>query len=239
MIKTILLDLDGTLLDSNEAHAQAWVEALSTFHFSVPFLKVKRLIGMGSDYLLPELIGLSAESELGKQIVEERGRIFREDYLPFLKPFLGARELVKKLKNCGFDLVVATSASQQDLSGTLKQAQIQDLIDVTTHSDEVTSSKPSPDIINRALQKTGSSPHEALMLGDTPYDVKAAQNAGIPIIGFTCGGWAASDLEGCLEVFHGPWDLINKFEFTFIGKQSIVLSHSRSARPTSVQHLPR
>jgi HAD superfamily hydrolase (TIGR01509 family) len=209
--KAVLLDVDGTLIDSNDAHALAWVEVGKEFGFAIDYEHVRWLIGMGGDKVLPELTGIDAESEKGKQILARRGEIFRNQYLPTLKPFEGTRELLEQISRDGMRLVVATSASEEDLDGLLKQAGIDDLIDNAANADDAEESKPAPDIVEAALRRAKARPGEAIMIGDTPYDVAAATRAGVPIIGFTCGGWEAEELRGAIAVHEGPAHLVSEY----------------------------
>jgi HAD superfamily hydrolase (TIGR01509 family) len=212
MIANVLLDLDGTLIDSNDAHAFAWIEALATFHIPAEFKKVRELIGMGGDQLLPRLCGISADSELGQKISQKRGEIFRQKYLKDLKPFPKARELVEKMISNGLQLVVASSASREDLQILLQQIGIKDLIENTTSADDVEKSKPQPDVIERALQKIAAVPQESVLLGDTPYDVAAAAKAGVMTIAFTCGGWDAEAFKDAIAVYENPGQLLDHYE---------------------------
>src|SRR5688572_1566669 len=134
--KAVLLDIDGTLIDSNDAHARAWVDVGKEFGHDIKFDHVRWLIGMGGDKVLPEVTGLKEETELGEKILDRRGEIFRERYLSGLKPFEGTRELLQRISGEGVKLVVATSASEEDLKGLLKQAGIEDLIDQAANSDD-------------------------------------------------------------------------------------------------------
>jgi HAD superfamily hydrolase (TIGR01509 family) len=209
--KAVLLDVDGTLIDSNDAHALAWVEVGKEFGYAIEYEHIRWLIGMGGDKVLPELTGIDAESEKGKQILARRGEIFRDQYLHTLKPFEGTRELLEQISRDGMQLVVATSASEEDLQGLLKQAGIEDLIDNAANADDAEESKPAPDIVEAALRRAKAGPGEAIMIGDTPYDVAAATRAGVPIIGFTCGGWEAEELRGAIAVHEGPAQLVSEY----------------------------
>lgn len=211
-ITTVLLDLDGTLLDSNDAHARAWVSALEEFGIIREYRDVRKLIGMGSDHLLPALTDLSSEDAMTEKISKRRGEIFRSHYLYTLQPFPGARDLVIKIKTLGLKPVVATSASAKDVAGLLEQIGIEDLIDLQTTSDDADHSKPSPDILVAALAKAKAQPREAIMIGDTRYDIEAAKKAGVATIGFTCGGWSGHDLADAIEIYEGPADLVKRIE---------------------------
>jgi HAD superfamily hydrolase (TIGR01509 family) len=208
----VLLDIDGTLLDSNDAHAQSWVEVLRRHGYDIPFERVRPLIGKGTDKLLPELAGMDPESSLGKEISEERKALFLRDYLPRLRPTRGARALVERLRREGFRLVVATSSSEEELTLLLRQAQVDDLIEQATNSDEVERSKPDPDVVCAALAKGKLRPETAIMLGDTPYDIEAAGRAGVATIAFRCGGWWDDKaLAGALAIYDDPAALLADF----------------------------
>jgi HAD superfamily hydrolase (TIGR01509 family) len=212
-IAGVLLDIDGTLLDSNDAHAQSWVEVLRRHGYDIPFERVRPLIGKGTDKLLPELTGLDPESGLGKQMAEERKALFLRAYLPGLRPTRGARALVERLRDEGFRLVVATSAGADELALLLRQAQVDDLIEQATTSDEAGRSKPDPDIVCAALAKGRLRPEAAIMLGDTPYDIEAAARAGVASIAFRCGGWWDDRaLAGALAIYDDPAALLADFD---------------------------
>ncbi len=217
--KAVLLDIDGTLIDSNDAHARAWVDVGKEFGYDIKFDHVRWLIGMGGDKVLPEVTGLEEESAVGEKILDRRGEIFRERYLSGLKPFAGTRELLQRISAEGKKLVVATSASEEDLEGLLRQARIEDLIDHAANSDDADESKPAPDIVEAALKRGKVSAAEAIMIGDTPYDVGAATRAGVPIIGFECGGWSAEELRGAIAIYHDPGDLLARYSGSVLGKK--------------------
>jgi HAD superfamily hydrolase (TIGR01509 family) len=218
MIGALLLDVDGTLIDSNDAHARAWVDVGDEFGYEIEFGRVRWMIGMGGDRVLPELTGLEEDSDEGSRILDRRGEIFRERYLPRLAAFAGTHELLGRLRDDGVELVVATSASEKDLKALLKQARLEDMIDESTNSDEAESSKPAPDIVQAALDKAGVSASQVVMLGDTPYDVKAARRAGVRIIGLRCGGWSDRELKGAEEVYQDPADLLANYDTSIVSR---------------------
>ncbi|HEY0672691.1 MAG TPA: HAD family hydrolase [Longimicrobiales bacterium] len=209
--KAVLLDIDGTLIDSNDAHARAWVDAGREFGYDIKFEHVRWLIGMGGDKVLPEVTGLEEESKEGEKILARRGEIFREQYLPKLRPFEGTRELLQHMSDDGYKLVVATSASEEDLRGLLQQAGIEDLIDKAANSDDAEESKPAPDIVEAALQRVKIGAGEAIMIGDTPYDIGAATRAGVPIIAFRSGGWDTEELRGAVAIYEGPAEMLARY----------------------------
>jgi HAD superfamily hydrolase (TIGR01509 family) len=199
--RVVLLDVDGTLVDSNDAHAMSWVETLSEFGYDVSFETVRDLIGKGGDKLLPETTGIQKDSEVGQRISKRRSVVFTKKYLPELRAFPGARELLQALRASGLQLVVATSAAQKELGSILGVAGLDDLIELQTTSDDAKESKPDPDIVQAALRKAGCRPSDAVMLGDTPYDVEAATKAGVDVVALRSGGWSDSDLGGAQEIY--------------------------------------
>lgn len=217
----VLLDVDGTLIDSNDAHAHAWVEVGRLTGHPIGFDHVRWLVGMGGDRVLPLLTGLDAESRTGKSLIEQRGAIFREKYLPKLKAFAGARELVERLLGMGHQLVVATSAGAESMNALLEQANLDDLLHLRTSSDDAEESKPAPDIVHAALQRAGASAMDAVMIGDTPYDVGAARAAGVPVIGVLCGGWTPVSLVGAREIYSGPREVVGALEQSILSARSV------------------
>jgi HAD superfamily hydrolase (TIGR01509 family) len=211
-LRAAILDIDGTLIDSNDAHAHAWVDVGKEFGYKLDFNEVRRLIGMGGDKVLPILTGLEDGSDEGERMNKRRGEIFREEYLPTLSPFPHARELLERFRADGLALVIATSASKKDMGGLLKKIGVEDLIDEKTSSSDADNSKPDPDIIQAALKKAGVRPSEALMLGDTPYDVEAARKAGVRTVALRCGGWSAEDLGDAAAVYRDPADLLAHYD---------------------------
>lgn len=208
--RTYLLDVDGTLVDSNDVHAEAWAEILAAHGHEVEAARVRPYIGMGGDRLIEELTGHARDSSANKKIGEERGRLFLEKYLPRVRPLDGARDLVLALRDRGCAFAVASAAKNEELAPLLEIAGISDLVTVRTSSSDVDESKPDPEIIEAALSKLHADGEGAVMVGDTPYDVQAAKRAGIACIGVTSGGWTAKDLVGCIAVFSGPAELAQK-----------------------------
>ncbi|MEO7456890.1 MAG: HAD family hydrolase [Gemmatimonadaceae bacterium] len=210
-LQVILLDIDGTLIDSNDAHARAWAGALAEHGYVVPFEQVRPLIGMGGDKILPMLAGLDAESGEAERIGKSRGKLFRE-VLPSLRPTRGAREMLVLLQDEGFELVVATSAQASDVRATLEQAGVADLIDDAASSGDASASKPDPDIIRAALRKAKRFAANALLIGDTPYDIEAAQRARVSTIALRCGGgWSDEQLANAIAIYDDPADLVAHF----------------------------
>lgn len=211
-IEAVLFDVDGTLIDSNDAHAEAWVKAFNEFNVRVDPIEVRRAIGMGGDKLMPRVSGIDEASALGGKISTRRGEIFKTEFLPMLTPFAGASDLVAAIASRRLRAVAASSASESDLKALLKIAGATSLMDDWTSSDDADQSKPAPDIVHAALQRAKASPAQAVMIGDTPYDIAAGRSAGVRVIAFRCGGWLDPDLVGAVEIYDGPWDLLDRFD---------------------------
>jgi HAD superfamily hydrolase (TIGR01509 family) len=212
-IRAVLFDIDGTLLDSNDAHAHAWLDSLRGHGLNVPFELVRSKIGMGGDKLLSEVAGIDDESELGKSIKDRRAAIMRAHYLPDLGPFHGARVLVDRLRSRGLVCAAVSSAARSDISDLLRAAGVADLMDVIVSSDDVDRSKPDPDLVETALDRIGVSPEEALMIGDTPYDIEAGERAQVRVVALRCGGgWSDDDLAGAIAIYDDPADLSSQLD---------------------------
>ena len=211
-LKAVILDVDGTLVDSNDAHARAWVEAFRESGITVDLELVRRAIGMGGDKLLPAVAGLDEESEPGSTISARRGEIFKQKYLPAIAAFPRVRDLAERLRRDGFQLTVASSAKEDELEPLLARAQVTDLIAAKTSSDDADRSKPDPDIVKAALDEVRCDPADSLMLGDTPYDIEAARRAGVAIVALQSGGWQAAELAGAVEVYKDVEDLFLRYD---------------------------
>jgi HAD superfamily hydrolase (TIGR01509 family) len=217
-VRAAILDIDGTLIDSNDAHAQAWVDVGKEMGYDIDFAHVRRLIGMGGDKVLPEITGLEDDSDEAEKVKKRRGEIFQERYLPGLQPFPRARELLERFQADGMALVVATSASKDDMGKLLDKAGIKDLIEEKTSQSDVEASKPDPDVIEAAVEKAGCKPSEAVMLGDTPYDVEASRKAGVPCVALRCGGWGDEDLKDAVAIYDDPADLLANYDRSPYGR---------------------
>jgi HAD superfamily hydrolase (TIGR01509 family) len=212
MYRAVIFDVDGTLVDSNDAHAQAWVRALAEHGRHVEYSRVRPLIGMGSDKLLPTLTGIPTGTPEGQALVARRREIFLRDYVSNLQPTPGAQRLLEWLRDERMTLGVATSAEEDELRAILHVAGVAKFFPTTTSSDDAARSKPDPDIVSAAVRRTGCPAVDTVMIGDTPYDVEAALTAGVGIIALRCGGWHDADLHGALAVYDTPDDLVERFD---------------------------
>jgi len=216
-VRAVILDLDGTLLCSNDAHAQAFLEAGREMGLNVDFDAIRRLIGKGGDKLIPEAFGFSSESEPGQRLSTRKKEIFMARYLDQLAPTPGARDLLLRLRDEGIRRVLATSSGESSVNRLLKQAGVEDLIEEAASSSDVQASKPDPDIVKVAMEKLGVPAGQVVMLGDTPYDVEAAARAGIRLIALRSGGWSDRELRGAAAIYDDPADLLEHYEASLLG----------------------
>lgn len=209
--EAVLLDVDGTLVDSNDAHAHAWVETLGKHGHEIAVARAKSLIGMGGDKLIELVTGIPAGSKQSKQISEERSEVFRERWLRAVRPIVGSRDLVLRLRSEGYQYALATAAKDDELQPLLEIADITDLVPIRTTSSDVEHSKPDPDILEAAYARLYAERSRTVMIGDTPYDVRAGKDARIDVIAVTTGGWSVEALAGAVAVFTGPRALADGF----------------------------
>lgn len=210
-VQAVILDIDGTLILSNEAHTQAWVEAFSENGYDVQAEAVRPLIGMGGDKIIPEVVPeLNDKEGDGKKVSSKRKELMINHYAPNLSSANGSRELVQRMQSEGVKLIIATSATREELPLLLKAAQVEDLlnIDEAATRNDAEASKPSPDIIEAALKKLKIEPSQVVMLGDTPYDIEAAGKAGVGVIAVRCGGFSDEKLKDAIAIYNDPADLL-------------------------------
>ena len=219
MPKAAIFDVDGTLVDSVDLHARAWQEALGHFGHNVSFEEARRQIGKGGDQLIPVFLSEAEQVDHGREMEEWRGKLFKSKYLSIVRPFSAVPELLSRVRGAGVRVAVASSAKKSELEIYLEIAGLKDLVDVATSSEDAEQSKPAPDIFQVALKKLGVEGREAVAIGDTPYDAEAAGKAGIPAIGFLCGGFSEADLRGggCIAVYPGPGALLACFDASPLG----------------------
>ncbi len=212
-LRGVLLDIDGTLVLSNDAHAHAWVDAFREYGIAVRFEDVRALIGMGADKVIPALSPrLEADSGLGKQIADRRQQIFLSHYIREVGPAPGSRELCQALRDRGLTLPIASSAQAEELHGLLEVAQVADLVDPPNDRGKTPESKPAPDVVATALRRCGLKPESAVLLGDTPFDILAAARCGVATIAVRCGGWSDARLRDAIAIYDDPADLLAHLE---------------------------
>lgn len=232
VIRGALLDNDGTLVLSNDAHAKAWQEALAEHGYDVSYDKLRGLLGMGGDKVLPEVVpGLTDSEGVGKAIMKRRKEIFMEKYASDLQPTTGTRELVEHMQAMGLKLAIASSAQPDELEILLKRAQVDDLLPERTTAEDAKESKPSPDIVAVALERIGMPADAVLMLGDTPYDIEAAGKVGVGVIALRCGGFSDDRLAGARAIYDDPADLLAHYDTSPLAESTRLVETVMPGRP--------
>ena len=214
-IEGAIFDVDGTLINSVDYHAKAWVEALHDYGHEVPFEQVRKQIGKGGDQLMPMFLSRQELKAYGEDLEAHRGRILKERYLPLMTAFPGVRELFQRLIADGRQVALASSAKEDDLAHYKKVANIDDLIDAETSSDDAARSKPYPDISRRCWSGLPDlNPARAVVIGDTPWDAEAALKGGLAHDRAAVRRLAGSELRryGCVAVYKDPADLLAQFD---------------------------
>jgi HAD superfamily hydrolase (TIGR01509 family) len=203
-----ILDIDGTLVDTNYQHAIGWYRAFRRHGLILPIWRIHRHLGMGGDQLVEALTDERTEEELGDALRETEGEMYFE-LIDEVEPMEGARDLISELGERGHVVVLASSAKEKEVEHYLDLLDARDLADAWTTSADVEETKPSPDLVNSALSKVGGSPEDAVMIGDTPWDVKAAARADVGTWAVLTGGFAIEELteSGAKEVFETVADL--------------------------------
>lgn len=208
MTLAVLLDIDGTLVDSTYHHAVAWHRAFARHDLRPPMYRIHRTIGMGGDKLVAEVAGDDVEERLGDALRDA----WKEEYLPLreeVRPLPGARDLVLALCSAGHRVALASSGDPQFSAEAVELLDIGDQIELLTTAEDVDASKPEPDLLEVTLQKMGD-PGRAVLLGDTVHDVESARRAGLPCVALLSGGYGEAELTeaGAVRVVALPEDLL-------------------------------
>ncbi|MFC4638511.1 HAD family hydrolase [Deinococcus hohokamensis] len=206
----VIFDIDGTLVDSNEAHVRAWVHAFADEGLKVDQAQVRPLIGMGGDQLVPRLTGIQKDDPVYKRLSEGWKKHFLDDEVAGLTPQPGVRALLEALQARGLNLIVGTSADEALVDRLLEIAGARDLLPERTTASDVEASKPEPDIVQAAVSRLGLPPGEVLMVGDTPFDIESARKAGVDTVALRCGG--DHRFEGAVAVYDSPQDWLDQLD---------------------------
>ena len=215
MVQAVIFDIDGTLVDSVDEHAEAWRRAFLEFGVDVPFAHVRSQIGKGSDQLMPVFLSDEDLERSGKELSEFRTKLFVDKFLPKVRPLPRVRDLFQALRARGVRVALATSAKGEEMQHYVKLVGIDGLYDVATNADEVDASKPAPDIFAAAWEKLGKPAlADCVAVGDTPYDALAATKLSLPCVGVRTGGFPDADLRtaGCRALYDGPAQLLEQLE---------------------------
>ena len=213
---TAILDVDGTLVDTNYHHAIAWHRALRAHGHRVPMWRVHRHIGMGGDKIIAALTDLGANGPRAKELLAARQERFFSAYFSSVQAFSGARGLFERLRADGVRVAIATSAKPEELTPLLERARVGDLIDEQASSGDAEESKPDPDIVHAALGRLDLPPGEVVMVGDTPFDDEACRRAGVPFIAVRSGGWSDPDFPGARAIFQDVMAILAAYPFSFV-----------------------
>jgi HAD superfamily hydrolase (TIGR01549 family) len=208
-----ILDIDGTLVDTNYQHTIAWYRAFRQNEVILPLWRIHRHIGMGGDQLVGALAGEQVENEKGDDIRAAEKTLYFE-LIEEVQPMHGARDLLVDLKDRGHTIVLASSAKEDEVEHYLDLLDARELADDWTTSADVEATKPHPDLVHAAREKAGGG--DAVMVGDTPWDCKAAEGAGVPTIAVLTGGFAESELReaGAVAVFESIDELRERLDST-------------------------
>lgn len=215
MLKAIIFDVDGTLVDSVDLHAKAWKEAFSHYGYDIPYDELRSQIGKGSEHIIPEFISEQENEEFGDRITNYRKEYFQNELLSQVRPFPKVKELFERIRQDGKKIVLASSARKDTLETYQKLLDIEDIIDSATSTDDAEKSKPDPDIFQAALDKLdGINGNEVIVVGDSPFDAEAASKINLRTLGVLCGGFPESVLRsaGCFAIYSDPADLLANYE---------------------------
>jgi phosphoglycolate phosphatase-like HAD superfamily hydrolase len=231
-VAAVLFDMDGTLIDSVDAHAHSWAETFDHFGLAADYECIRKQIGKSAELLMRAVLPPSASVDRMKKIKEYRSTLFRKQFLPWVRPFPHVRELFQLLHAKRRKIVLVFSCPADEIDNYKKIADVADLVDEEVTSDHAEHSKPAPDLFNAALSRLAPIPAEqVLAIGDTIYDAKAAMRASITAIGMLCGAHSEADLRvaGCATIYKDPADLLRSW--SSCGPDTRVPSAGPHARP--------
>lgn len=211
----VIFDIDGTLIDSVDLHAQAWQEAFRDFGHVIDERAIRSQIGKGGDQLMPVFLSERELREQGEALEKHRASLFASKYLPRVVAFPEVRALFERLRADGKELVLASSAKRDEIDVYKRIAGITDFVTDQVSADDVSTSKPHPEVFDKALAKLKiGAPRRAIVVGDSPYDAQAARKAGLQTIGLLCGGFPEAALRdaGCIALCKDPADLLRQYD---------------------------
>ena len=201
LTQAFLLDIDGTLVDSNDKHTDCWVEAFAHFGKEVPWNLIRQQIGKGGDLLVPDTLNAREMRDFGERLQEYRGELWKRQYMPTVKPFPGVQETIRAIAERDIRIAFASSSNPDEVEYYVQLLGVGDLLEGTTSKEDAQFSKPSPEIFQAALERVKSDPARTFVVGDTPYDILAAHRIPLPVVAVRCGGFAE--------------ELLTKAEFVF------------------------
>jgi len=236
MVKAVIFDVDGTLIDSVDLHARAWQEIFLKYGVHTDCQAVRDQIGKGGDKLMKVFLSEEQIARQGKEIEEQRTELFVREYLPRVKPFPALRALFERLRADGIQIALASSAKDKELEIYKEITGIEPFLAEDTSSDDVSNSKPDPDVFLTARKKLGIDPRDVLAIGDTQYDAESAAKAGMRTIGLMCGGGSSSKLEaaGCIALYRDPADLLKNYDHSPLAQGTVKPGMSSRSRPEKI-----
>jgi beta-phosphoglucomutase-like phosphatase (HAD superfamily) len=222
VIQAVIFDVDGTLVDTVDLHAAAWVETFRRFGVDADFQEVRGQIGKGGDQMMPVIAPQSVVDAHGQEMEAFRSDLYKREYLPRATAFPGVRALFERLKADGLRVAIGSSCKADELGTYLKLAHIEGLPDAATTGDDAEHTKPFPDIFRAAFDKLQPLDRsEVAVVGDSPFDAQAAIVAGFTPVGVLCGGFPESVLRaaGCVEIHAGPEALLAAYDRSILGRK--------------------
>ena len=228
--QAVIFDIDGTLVDSNDLHVDAWRVAFRRYGKELTPAEVHAQIGKGGDQLMPVFLRAGELERFGAELEKYRVELFVRDYLPRAEPFPRVRALFERIRGEGLRIALASSAKETELEQHLKQLGVADLIEGSTSADDAEHSKPCPDIFEAALARVRCRPNEAVVIGDSPYDIQAAAKAGVQTIALLSGGFTEEELasEGAIAVYQDVADLLDRYDASPL-RQALVPQGAKDA----------
>jgi phosphoglycolate phosphatase-like HAD superfamily hydrolase len=208
IIRAVILDLNGTLIDSNEALTAAWMQVLRDDDVPVAYEKLRCTIGIGSDQFLPAVSGIAPDTKRGQRLMSRQETLFREQFLPKLKVFQDTHALLDRMKSAGLHLI-AVSSDPRPLA--------EKLLRMTGLTELVAEPASVRHLLEVALERLGTYPAETLLIADTPFDIEAGLRLGIQTIALRSGGWLDDSLQGAAAIYADPHDLLKNFELSPLG----------------------
>lgn len=223
MVRAVLCDIDGTMVQSNWLHAEAWRQAFAEMGVVLDLEQVRRQIGKGGEELIPVFVPWWKREAVEEPLKDFREWLFRQDFLQQVKALPKVREFAEELKRRGIRMALASSAKKRDLEDYVRIMNVEGLVDEATSADDVDRAKPHPDVFAATLKRLGLKATECIALGDTPYDAEAAGKAGLRTIGVETGGWTHQELmeAGCVEVYASVAELLERIEQSVIVREGL------------------
>ncbi len=211
-LQALLLDIDGTIIDSNDKHAECWVEAFAHFGKEVPWDVIRSQIGKGGDLLVPDTLNAREMREIGDELKEYRGELWKREYMESVRPFPGAVEAMRAVHERGVKIAFASSSNPDEVEYYVELLGVDDLLKGTTSKKDAKFSKPYPEIFQAALERVKSDPARTLVVGDTPYDILAAHRMAVAIAAVRCGGFPEESLAKAEFLFDDVAQLAKELE---------------------------